>query len=713
MSGPQSGAETSAIAKALNNQAQTNKDLKAVIKDLGNKLDKQEKAKGKSTSSSSSSSPSRGSDTSFKDTFDKFTNSELFSNRLTDFIETSVIKYGGMIDYGVSELENRASIAIKLQAEKLTEFSMDVGRYIGSKSVLQIFGSAHEARIALAEIYDANSYYLNRIAEDYADSEDAGLEAMTNSLVVQKALRINTQDFQKIIENQMASSKKVTSKVFEEIAFFAGEYSNRTSASIFQITNQLTRAVSDFDTFGGASVENLGKLAGFMGELKMDTESVAGLIKKMQSFEGSVGIVRDLAGAFGAVIDPAKLMGDAIRDPAEALNTIRQSLLDAGHTSESLGFKITLLADSLGVSSEAMRRFLDGNIDAQGVLQNSVKATEMSTESVNKTVAAAQQQMVDTRTVAGNLQEVMKAQSEVMFQNSFKTVRQFSTDINQFLTGQASVINKLFDSEGYEKISNNFSTYLYGDKASREKAKNELINDLENANFAGDARKQADDLLEQIKSGDIRKELDKELKQISDKRQQRKVDIDVDINSAAIRAGIDTVNTSDEIKNFHKVMNDPFIYTKRRSPSQWEEDTAANLKVIDSLFGNALGDGSQIKAFQKETDNLGLINVKLNDGDGEMSLTDFTEKMEEINAEIVRSNQALQNQAIIEALNKINDNVKETKYVANITNDGTYKVVLGDEFKTQVISIAEKVVEETFKAAKITPEGVVWNMKIY
>lgn len=684
------------LTKVLDQSNQDRNQFAAAMKKFDDRLDKLEKGKtGKDSGGGSSYSSSKAS-TSMKDALSRIGDKQVFTTGLTDFIEESVRRYGGMIDYAGSDLENRASVAIKLQAEKLTEFALETERFIGSKSISMIFGNANDARKALAEIYDANSYYLNRIAEDYAESEDAGMEVMANNLIIQRALRINQKDFAGIIENQMASSKKVTTQVFEEIAFFAGEYANRTTASIFQITNQLTRAVADFDTFGGASVENLGKLAGFMGELKMDTDSVASLIQKMQSFEGSVSIVKDLAGAFGAVIDPAKLMGDAINDPAEALNTIRQSLLDAGHTSESLGFKITLLAKDLGVSSEAMRRFLNAEIDAQAVLENSVEASGMTAERTSKIVSDAQQQMVDSRSAADVFLDMANDAMEHQLQSSFKTVRQFQTDINQFLTSQGNVLNKLFGTDGAKEAAEDFKTYLYGDPKEREAAREDLLKMLDTDKFAGKAKEQAEKLRKTLEGeGEI--DLEKMFKEVDKikEEQGRGIEVKVNVNEDSIKTGLDNVAKSPEVQKFHDVLNEPFKYTRRQSPSPFEEDLKENMRVLDLILGGRIGPGSILNKFKEAISDLGKINVQISDEEGDLSLEEFKDKV----AEFYGGVSGTSFKELLEEFKLMREEFKNTKYVANITNDGTYNVVLGDDFKTEVIAISDKVVEEAFKAA--------------
>jgi len=666
------------LAKAFRDQAKSNQDIAKALKDMDERISRSEKASGKSSSSTPASSRRGSPNTSYLD--DLARRDDLFSSHLSNFIEASVMKYGGMIDYGVSELENRASVTIKLQAEKLTELALETGKFIGSKSIQQIFGNADAARRELDKIYDANTYYLNKIGKDYKDSEDAGLEAMANSMVVQRALRINAEDFSKIISIQMSDSKKFTSQVFEDIAYYAGEYSNRTSASIFQITNQLTRALGDFDTFGGASVESLGKLAGFMGELQMDTQDVAGLIKNMQSFQGSVGIVRDLAGAFGAVIDPAKLMGDAIKDPAEALNTIRQSLLDAGHTSENLGFKLTLLANKLNVSSDTMRRFLNEEIDAQSVLQNSVKESEKSADISQKYIEQTQKQIVDNRSISDTFQDVIETRSETMFQNTFKRLNQFKSDMNQFITESGSILTEITGEKGLKKLETTLNTYLFDD-TKRKAAKEELDKMLSVPNLTGVAAQKAKALKDMLDEVDASGDLDL-LKDYLDNKQELKYKVDFD--GKDVEETYKYLNASPEIKTFHDLFNEPYDYVRTNSTSKFHKDSIANAKGMRTAYDHELGYLN--KAFDatfKDRQAMVSINADKALEDSEQIKSNY-EQIEEI------KNSTQSNDPVIAAINQLGEDMKKLKFEALVTNDATYKISLGNDIKSSVTEIVDE-----------------------
>ncbi len=82
----------------------------------------------------------------------------------------------------------------------------------------------------------------------------------------------------------------------------------------------------------------------------------------------------------------------------------------------------------------------------------------------------AQKQMVDTRSAADGFLDMANDAMEHQLQSSFRTVRQFQSDINQFLTSQGNVLNKLFGTEGAKEAADNFKTYLYGDPEERAAA---------------------------------------------------------------------------------------------------------------------------------------------------------------------------------------------------------------------------------------------------
>jgi hypothetical protein len=682
---------------------ETGKSLEKQLKRLSDNMEKNNNSFGSSSDRSSRNTSretrSTGTSSSSRFSIDENGIRSILKTNLSTFIEDAVLEYGGLIDYGSSQIENRASVTIKRQAETLTEMALDLNTFIGDKSVQQVFGNADKARRELAEIYQANTYYLNKIGMDYKDAEDAGASVMMNSLLVQKALRMNSEDFSKIIEHQMASSKKYTNEVFEEIAFYADAYSAKTGASIYQITNQLAFAVGEFDTFGGASTENLGKLAGMMGALEMDTKSISGLTKSMQSFEGATNIARDLAGAFGAVIDPLKLMGDSISDPAEALNSIRQAMLDAGHTSESLGFKTTLLAQTLNMSTSDVKRFLDGTIDTQALLADSVEATADAAAEADRVISKHNDSLVDNRTLTETIADIAESRSEVMYQGIFKKLNQFQTDANQLITGHGAIIAEMFPDENtLENFQKQINMMYHGPSEAERKAAAENIEKMFTGDNLTDKQKEMfEPMLESLRELNASDEIGKLQDVVS---QDQRITYTANIDADAVNAGLSELNKSKELQAFITEMEKPFAYTRRQSPSQFEEDTIENIAVFKKITGE-LKEYKWLGAVQKEVQDTTRMIHTLNDG-----ILNLEKTAENSSGEVVKklfgdiSSIPDSNRELVEEIRAMRQEMKSTKYVANITNDGTYNVVLGDEFKTAVRQIAQEKAEELFNATR-------------
>ena len=213
---------------------------------------------------------------------------------------------------------------------------------------------------------------------------------------------------------------------------------------------------------------------------------------------------------------------------------------------------------------------------------------------------------------------------------------------------------------------------------------------------------QADKLRATLKGeGEIDlKEMFSEIDKIKEE-QNRGVSVKLDFNEGDMKTSLDNISKSPEIQAFHDVMNKPFYYVRRHSPSLFEKEMKENMRVLDIILGGHIGPNSMLNKFEEEISNLGKVNVQISDEEGDLSLEEFKDKVTELYGGVSGTSF----EELLKEFKLMRDDLKNTKYVANITNDGTYNVVLGEEFKTEVKSIAEKVVEETFEAAGLIPRG--------
>mgnify|MGYP001386301715 CR=1 FL=1 len=627
------------------------KQVEALVKEI--KLDREQRSKMDYAvpSRDSRSSDVKGSN---RDPY-RYRNKvseEMFTTSLTDYTEEMVRLYGGTINYMNEEFENTVSMTAKLQGQFITDMANDATRVIGGRSIVNVFGSAEAVRNELEAIYGENSYYLNRIAEDYQDADDAGTEMMANALITQRAMRINNRDFQSIIANEMAGTKKVTLDVFSEIAFYAEAYSNRTAASVFQITNNISAALADFDRFGAASTESIGKLGGMLGQLKLDTGSVTGLVDKMQTFEGAATIARDLGGAFQAVLDPLELMELSFTDPAAALNLVRQSMIDAGADTESLGHAITLFAKNMNMSTDAARRFLDGQIDANEVLKASGDDMEYSAAKAGEAVENAQRSIIDTRSELDIVLESLEASTESLFNKPFIALRDLRQQFKTFIGENASFINEMLPDEQSVKDFQDVITEYYtaSDDAAREASKDKLNKYLD------DMKTNASENL-QAKINDMQKELN----EISDKdhaefiktlQESQDVTYNVNFDAKDVESTYAELNKSEEIKKYHTLFDKPYLYVKRQSPSQFTKDMISNFE--------SLSNSSIIK------NSINYLETSLNSAarkrELKFELTPESKKSIQM-LEKIEKNLTIKsdNSDVISAINRLNTSIKELK----------------------------------------------------
>lgn len=502
---------------------------------------------------------------------------------LADSIEDAISRYGGTFDYFTGKYENFVSYTVKSQARLISEMANEADRLIGDRTIVGVFGSAHQARKELQEIYNVNSYYINRIAEDYNGATEKGTEMMLEALTIQRAMRIKNADFQKIIANEMAGTETVTQDVFKKIAFYAEAYSQQTAASIYQITNNITAAMADYEKYGAASEEAIGKFGATLSQLKLDTSSIDSLVAKMQTFEGAAGLARDLGGAFSAVIDPIELMNKAFTDPAEAVAMIRDALIDSGADAESLGHAVTFVAKNLNMSVNDARKLLDANVDISEIISNSVSATGYSAESADAVITRLQKSIIETQSAADIVLERGQSMYEVAIDSSFMMFKELQNNLKAFLANDDTLL-KLF--EGSEEKIQEYSQLLSKIATTQGQERIDAVNEfnekmnaiIDNEDASEAVKKRAQEMVDQmatIQEAGFNKVLDK----IQD---PPPMTVRLEADTEAIENDLNVFSKSDVFDAVSTSWENSFAFTKRRSPSPLEIQTKAAVEAFAS-----------------------------------------------------------------------------------------------------------------------------------
>lgn len=600
---------------------------------------------------------------------------KIVKSTLADSIEDAINKYGGTFDYFTGKYENFVSFTVKAQSRLISEMANDAERLIGDRTIVGVFGSAAQARKELQEIYDVNSYYINRIAQDYAKETEKGTEMMLNTLTIQRALRIKNEDFLGIIDNQMASSGKVTEEVFKKIAFYAEAYSQQTAASIYQITNNITAAMADYEKYGAASEEAIAKFGGTLSQLQLTTQGVDSLVSKAQGFEGAAQLARDMGGAFGAALDPIALMNAAYEDQASFIDMIRNSMFEAGMDSETMGHSITLLAKTLNMSVNDTKKLFDSQVSIGGIIADSVSATGYSAENAEKVIADLQESIIDTRSVVDIALERGQSIYEVAIDKTFMKFKDLNQDVKEFIANDDTIL-KLFNNDNeriqkFAQLTGDIATKSGGERQKAIEAFKKEMDAIIGAEGATEAtKKRAQELLATFDEVTNSENFNDIFKRINEPQRIQIEGVEVDKDQILTDLGF--ISQSEVFNQIGASWENSFAFTKRQSPSPLEIQTANSI--------NALADEKDVKWSQNlnaKIQKAATVDVKVNFNPEEEKML----KGGRIDADLVIK---AENQALVDAigeLTSIQKNIllelqknKETPIQNNIVMSGELKL---------------------------------------
>lgn len=493
---------------------------------------------------------------------------DMFRFESQTYQEEMVRLYGGQLDEQLKEFENVASITAKTQMRIIEGHFLDLNKFIGDKSLMTVFGSHQAIYDNLGELYKANSFYLNKLGKDFEDF-DAGAKVMTDSLLIKEQLRIDTADFGKIIENELTKSEKAMMQVFKDIAFYSDAYADKTNASIFQISNNMSQAISNVETFGDASTANIGKLAAGLGELRLSTTSVTGLVDKMQSWEGATKLAQELGGAFGAVINPLELMEKAFDDPGAALDMLRDSMLDANASSEELGHAVKFAAQAMGISYNEAKLLLTKTKELDEVWGESSDNIVYNSSRMEEAVKKAGEQMYDPKGPTDILQTAWSAQIESQYGDRMRAFNQARSDMMIKMRQSAGEWGDI----SQDTISSLNESYIALIDDSNEDKDAALEKFLEGtAGLPESVKSDLERLAKEVASfdfTDIKKSFERAFGPDKDKLEIGK-DLDKTFTDA---------KTMKSMQTFHDVMKSQNYYA-RQSPSQFHKDMIKNFELL-------------------------------------------------------------------------------------------------------------------------------------
>ena len=197
------------------------------------------------------------------------------------------------------------------------------------------------------------------------------------------------------------------------------------------VGKDMAKMTKDVARFGTMSVREMGESAVFVRALGLEVETLGKIVDKFLNFDTAVESTARLSQAFGANLDTLKLMKEANKGGAGAIEEIRRGMFAAGRDAEKMNLaELRLLANTTGLSEEEAK------------LAFSMKNRGLSMDEVRKKAAKAGKQQLSQTEVMNKLADA-----------SERIVRNFDMS--------GSLLNRFF--QGFQrgiKMNNSFINTL-------------------------------------------------------------------------------------------------------------------------------------------------------------------------------------------------------------------------------------------------------------
>jgi len=276
------------------------------------------------------------------------------------------------------------------------------------------------------------------------------------------------------------------------------------------VGKDMAKMTKDVARFGTMTVREMGESAVFVRSLGLEVEALGKIVDKFLNFDSAVESTARLSQAFGANLDTLKLMKEANKGGAGAIEEIRRGMFAAGRDAEKMNLaELRLLANTTGLSEEEAKlafSMKNRGLTMDEVRKKAAKAGKQQlsqTEVMNK-LADASERIVRNFDMSGSLLNrfFQGFQRGIKMNNSFidtlLNLRRVSEIVH--LAGMAvgdafveafpgikdtlTFINKLFDPKVYKKAMDDvkkvFKTFFtsIGDPETAKDAFGNLANSL-------------------------------------------------------------------------------------------------------------------------------------------------------------------------------------------------------------------------------------------
>jgi hypothetical protein len=278
-------------------------------------------------------------------------------------------------------------------------------------------------------------------------------KTMNETIVLQKALQISSEETSALINREFAFTGEATTNTLEQISSTSVELAKVTGVPMNQIKERTLDIMEATETFGDIGVDSASRIAAAISQLGVDFATFENLTKGFMNFDDAASKMGDLSAMFGIQMDAMEMTYLASEDQEEFLFRMREEVLDAGLDVENMSkARQRMLADQFGMSIEQMRTFMRG--EELSASQEQMEAATERAEGVDGMTAAMENFADTTAGATRDANEMIKSRAKAAADYS---IDQYSRmEIKSATT--AAAVQKIHFSEEQFKNFDMFAT---------------------------------------------------------------------------------------------------------------------------------------------------------------------------------------------------------------------------------------------------------------
>ena len=281
---------------------------------------------------------------------------------------------------------------------KLTENMLEQTRKHGDAIITMADGSTKRAAMIYPTFEKLSKNFVEVLSRD-AGLYTKGMDGMTNETLLNmsqaaNAFSINQEALTEITRRELSATGKIQGDMLKEFQSVVIATSNITGETYRKVSADVQGMLTDFTHFGMMSMEQMGSLSAYVGQVGLSIGDVGEIAGKFQSFDGAVSAMSNLAAATGVTLDTMELFKLANTDPEGFARSLKQQLSDQGLVYEEMDFiQKKMVAQSFGVSPQKLQALLSDQLNASENFTNQI--SEKSASLSEKDVTEATNSLVD------------------------------------------------------------------------------------------------------------------------------------------------------------------------------------------------------------------------------------------------------------------------------------------------------------------------------